>query len=88
MKIIINQHFQATIKDGCSLGVFISIPSDLDEKLDKKRIKIQGSIDGINFTGVISFVIPFGKIIVLKKNLLLCLDKTVGEEVEVKFNTI
>ncbi|HHM21396.1 MAG TPA: DUF1905 domain-containing protein [Bacteroidetes bacterium] len=68
----------ATIKDGCSLGAYISVLFDAKKEFGKKRVKIKGEIDGIYFKRLICSIIPFGNIIVLKNNILKNISKQTG----------
>ena len=76
-------NFKTTIKDGCSLGAYISVPFDAEKEFGKKRVKIKGEIDGVYFEGIICSIIPFGNIIVLKNNILKNISKQIGEGVYV-----
>jgi len=78
------QEFQTPIKDGCSLGLFVAVPFDVEKEFGKKWVKIIGTADGVQFKGVICNVIPLGNIIALKKNLLREVGKQVGENVSVR----
>ncbi len=78
------QEFETAIKDGCSLGLFVTVPFDVEKEFGEKRVKITGTADGVPFKGVICNVIPFGNIIALKNNLLIEVGKQVGENVSVR----
>ena len=82
------KEFRATIKDGCSLGVFVSTPFSVEKEFGKKRVKVKGTIDGLSFKGVICNVIPFGSIIVINNKLLETLEKKVAENVLLKLDVI
>ena len=78
------KEFRAAIKDGCALGSYIPVKFDVEQEFGKKRIKVKGTIDGIDFQGVIAPVIPFGNILVLKHELMEKIGKEIGVQVTIR----
>jgi hypothetical protein len=75
--------FKAVIEDAGGGGAYVRIPFDVEQAFGEKRVKVQSTIDGEPYRGLLVRMGMDCHVLIVLKEIRLKIGKPFGEEVEI-----